>query len=405
MIDQHFTPTWLADAVANAAPTDLSGLVIDPAAGMGSLLERMERRYGDAVSLAAVDNDAGVTAALSRMHPVWTVSHADTISARSRRSSQVWRAAARLGTAFVVLNPPFSYRGGPSRVVQFGNFRGRLSPALEFLAIALSELKPSAGAAAILPAGVVDGEKYSEFWDVLGSTYSVSVVEEVGPDAFVGVHAKTKLVRLSPAVSRMQAEHNTGESQTSTPRARSGCRCVEVIRGRVPRHRKFENSHASAPYIHTTELQQSGVTKPPLMAPLEFSTSGALTLLPRVGYPNNKIARFDSGPIVLSDCVLALRCADKSTDELHASLLESIDELRALYSGTGAPYVTLSRLTAFLQTKGWHPQVVAASASPGRCHSEACRLADSPVIERTALDIASGQAEPNNAEARIAVAV
>lgn len=405
MIDQHFTPTWLADAVANAAPTDLSGLVIDPAAGMGSLLERMERRFGDAVSLAAVDNDASVTAALSRKHPAWTVSQADTVVARSRRSSQVWRVAARLGTAFVVLNPPFSYRGGPSRVVQFGAFRGRLSPALEFLAVALGELKPTAGAAAILPAGVVDGEKYSEFWNVLGSTHSVSVVEEVGPDAFAGVHAKTKLVRLSPVVSQLQAERNTGELQTSTPHDRSGCRCVEVIRGRVPRHRKFENSRASAPYVHTTELQRSGVTKPAMMAPLELSTSGALTLLPRVGYPNNKVARFDGGPIVLSDCVLALRCTDKSSDELHASLLESVDELRTLYSGTGAPYVTLSRLTAFLQTKGWHPRVVAASASPGRCHSEACRLADSAVMDCTAFDIAPGQAQLESAETRIVVAV
>lgn len=406
MIDQHFTPTWLADAVADAAPAELSGLVIDPAAGMGSLLERVSRRFGDAVSLAAVDNDVNVTAALNRAHPAWTVSHADALVARSRRSSRVWRAAAHLGASFVVLNPPFSYRGGPARVVEFDHFKGRLSPALEFLAIALGELKPSAGAAAILPAGVVDGEKYSEFWNVLGCTYSITVIEEVGAEAFAGVHAKTKLVRLSPSLSSspVAPEPNAEVAQTQAPHVHAGCACVEVVRGRVPRHRKFEKPHLTAPYIHTTELQRFGVASPSSTAPLEYSTIGPLTLLPRVGYPDHKVARFDGGPVVLSDCVIALRSVGRLTDELHASVSESIDELRALYSGTGAPYVTLARLTAFLDRKGWRPRVVDASAIPGDCQSDACRFGDSMAIERTAPNVTSALLQSSGAEASVAIA-
>jgi hypothetical protein len=56
-------------------------------------------------------------------------------------------------------------------------------------------------------------------------------------------------------------------------------------------------------------------------------------------------------PLAMSDCVIALECG--STDEaqrIQQRLTENFAVVERQYQGTGAPFITLGRLTALLET-------------------------------------------------------
>lgn len=379
MIDQHFTPEWLADLVTAALPSDLAGFVIDPAAGSGALLASLERRGIETLSPLAIDIDHSVVAGLRRIYPAWTVSVADSLSPRSRASSDAWRRARARGVEVVLLNPPFSYRGGPSAITSFRGFIGRLSPAAQFVAMSIDALKPRYGTVAILPDGVVEGQKYRTFWAEVSKSHTVRVLHRLHNSSFRGVRARCSLVEIRPRELRPALElaaTEDGRDYVSPPPSRTSvgkptlpilaCRCVDVVRGRIPRHRVQVVSDG-VPFVHTTNLQSNSAVLEPGRAPFDLSTPGPFVLLPRVGYPNGKIAISLASSLVLSDCVIALRPLSAPLEVLADAVRGEIDLLRGEYVGTGAPYITLDRLAAFLAALGWTPQIASASAGMGGC--------------------------------------
>jgi hypothetical protein len=95
-------------------------------------------------------------------------------------------------------------------------------------------------------------------------------------------------------------------------------------------------------------------------------------LLPRVGRPNRlKIHTYEGRRrIVISDCVIALKCkTGEGAEAVRTALLENWDEVERHYVGTGARHLTVDAISRLL--KGFGFNVVAGSSSgPGRQGNE-----------------------------------
>lgn len=388
VIDQHFTPDWLADLVAASLPATLRGTAVDPAAGTGALLASLDRNGLGHLRPVALDIDPLVVSHLRNAYPRWTVSTADFLSPRSRASSRAIREVNGSDVTVVLLNPPFSYRGGPAANVTFGNFVGRLSPAARFVATSIESLRPTYGLVAILPDGVLNGEKYAAFWREVERTHRVRIIQRLTNGSFAGVRARCSVVEIltkplgTEIGSRRVDQPHNGEERSASGSVASRCRCVEVIRGRVPRHRHFSPEADSVDYLHTTSIRSNAVVASPDRAPRRLATRGPFVLIPRVGFPSGKIAASGSESVVLSDCLIALRPLQATPGELATELSDNLAQLKQQYTGTGAAYVTVERVVRFMRMLGWHATTAPASGTPGAC---SCESAASSLSQRDVL--------------------
>lgn len=350
--------------LADVLPREVNGGIVDPAAGTGALLAAAEQS-GRHFTPIALDSDPAVVRELRRKHPAWVVSVADSLSARSRSRSRAWRLARSAGVEWVLLNPPFSYRGGPAIHTTIGDFSGRVSPSAQFLAMALNELQPRNGVLAVLPDGVVRGDKYDAFWEAVCQKHRLVEIADLRSSAFQGVRAHCRIVKLE----RLEPGNSVGllVRVSDTTSQRDGCHCVEVIRGRIPRHVPLSGGGERAQFIHTTDVVENLVRATDRDAPLHLATTGPAVIIPRIGKPQRKIATTSWDSFALSDCLIALRPLGGRPELLAEELRGEVDALARAYRGTGAPYVTVRAITTFLLERGWHASATSASAAPGAC--------------------------------------
>lgn len=357
--DAYYTPAALADAVVRAATVSPNS-VLDPAVGDGSLLRAAVERW-PSIRAIGLDIDSQQLRRTRIRNPDWDLGRVDIFSDRSRRASSLWRSA-EADLDLILLNPPFSYRGGHSEATEYEGSRFNLTPASASVAVALSRLRPDGELLALLPAGVLSLERDDNFWRSVSESRAVDTVAEFSSTAFPGTRTKSVLVAV-----RAQAEPRRGELLAFPVRAHF---CVELVRGRVPVHRvgSAAGSGVRAQFLHTRDLSSlPSVTSPVVTADGTLATPGPLLVLPRVGRVlASHLKIVASGePVVLSDCVLALRAADAGMlIDLQRQLLEEVHQLQELYRGSCAPYVTLRRLSDFLAVRGFCVHHVAASAPP-----------------------------------------
>ena len=356
--------------LADALPREVNGGIVDPAAGTGALLVAAEQS-GRRFTPIALDSDPAVVSELRRKHPAWVVSAADSLSPRSRSRSRAWRFARSTGVEWVLLNPPFSYRGGPAVHTTIGDFSGRVSPSAQFLAMALNELQPRNGVVAVLPDGVVRGDKYDSFWEAVCQNHKLIEIADLRSSAFHGVRAHCRIVKIErlERLERLEPGISVGSlMRVSGPTSqRDGCRCIEVIRGRIPRHVPLSGGGERAQFIHTTDVLENLLRDTDRDAPIHLATPGPAVILPRIGKPQRKIATIARGSFALSDCLIALRPLGCRPEPLAEELRDDVDALARAYRGTGAPYVTVRAITTFLLERGWHANATSAAAAPGAC--------------------------------------
>ena len=376
-LDRYYTPTWLAEEVAASMPRNLRGRVLDPTVGTGALLAAVQARFRGRVNLLGIDIDRDVVRTLRRAEPQWTVSQADLLQARARRSTEAWRVA-RDGVAVVVLNPPFSFRGNGGDYVQFGSFGGRVAPAMHFLVEVLTDLQPAVGIFAILPDGAIDAERHQPLWAAIEEKFKVTRLRRFKTSSFHGARVSTSLVRLKPGKPKPSAL----EAPFFEKYEVEGCRCVEVIRGRVPVHTvRGLNPLDATLFLHTTNLRS---VSNELIAPTSLSDEGPLVIITRVGRWSDPLV-LEIGKAVLSDCLIAVRPRSRSQLEaLAGSLRQAAPRFSDEYRGTGAQYLTLSSVKRQLEALGWHPTVVKASSSAGECCCDEAMVPD--VLRRSSND-------------------
>lgn len=365
-LDSIYTPSQIAAQVAAAMPADVTGCVVDLAAGEGALLKAVEARFGERIRPLALDIDSAAVAQLAT-NVGWIVSRADALNTKARRATKAWRRARR-SLAAVVINPPFSYRGNGGSFIKYGNFSGRVAPAIEFLAAALTDLAPEFGFWAILPEGALLADRHKGFWAEVQANHELTVIARLPQGTFPGARVSTMLIELRPGGS-VEGQQDTSPVAPTT--STETCICVEVIRGRVPVHRSSPLIDAlpegAAPFVHTTDVgTRAGQSKKRHASEL-LSDSAPLVLVSRIGKWNSP-AVIHVGRVVLSDCLFAIRPLErKSLSSLAQSLLDHGPEFAASFKGTGAKYLTLTDVSSALECLGWRPVVVRASRRPGRC--------------------------------------
>jgi len=194
-------------------------------------------------------------------------------------------------------------------------------------------------------------EKDRKAWQLVESRGHVDVLGQNGLRTFDGCFAKTLLVRFSLSRKLLPQSH----SRYDTPPRRVGGRLisVSVVRGRVQMSAMVPAAQGEGlPFVHSTELHADSLELVKRRAAnLANCVQGPAVLIHRVGQPSKrKVALYlCSAPIVLSDCVIALRTKTaRQARMLRGRILRSWAIWEANYGGTCAPYITIERVLKLL---------------------------------------------------------
>ena len=340
-MDTHYTPRLLARQLVASAADLRPSVVADLCAGAGDLLLEAYATWPHA-DYAAVDIDRQSVQRLRRLRPGWHVGRCDLTNPYSRANSTVLRRV-RQRVSLLLLNPPFSCRGGAKSIATTQAGPIPSSTAMFFMVTSLAYLHPSGSALALLPAGVLHSEKDRAAWDYIRRRYSVSVVATPQPRAFPRSSATTAIVRFSPYRNPPTLRSRIAPSTLTRRRLH-----VHLTRGCQPLFR-LRHQSTGPTLVHSTDLRDAKVILNGRRATsAKRAIAGPAVLIPRVGHlTTSKIAIYSAvTPVALSDCVIALTTHSLSdAHELRKRLLSAFSTLHAQYVGTGAPFVTLGRLS------------------------------------------------------------
>jgi hypothetical protein len=350
MIDVFYTPTHVAHMMISHVQQSDPKIIADFAAGDAKLLEAAYDRWKHAEFIAA-DLDPKSIRRIRRRHPRWRVGTCDFLNQKSRSRCAPLRNSEQK-VSLILLNPPFSYRGGRRYEVVIDGVSLSCTKAMAFVATSIKYMSSGAELLAVVPAGTMHAERDAAIWTFLSSRFDVTVVAAHDRRTFDACTARTVVIRLA---RREETDTAVGGEKVvgSQSNGRASLGTVEIIRGVVQMHTV---NGCRAPdgfrFIHSTELRSGEVRKSSRRTTQERRVlMGPAVLLPRVGQlRRDKIALYLSGtPVVLSDCVIALRCRSKrQATAVRTLFMKNWDLLERAYGGTCAKYITLSSLVAIL---------------------------------------------------------
>jgi hypothetical protein len=349
MKDQFFTPADLASEAINAVKVRRVVIVADFAAGHGDLLVAARSRWPDCFTFGN-DLDPACSSKLATSERVSAYSGCDFLNDRATNASKRFREL--LGNCDVVLlNPPFSGRGGKALSVKTESGLVTCSRAMAFIFTAIKYLRRGGEIVAILPASCLSSRKDARILDEIQRVANYFEIGRYSNDAFPNCSASTVVVRFRRRAASVQITPTIKGHQV---RRRGEYRLfVKIVRGCVPVYRA-DNGLAGRrfPFIHSTDIVDSEVYQYQRAVNIDTRVvRGPAVLLTRVGSPaTKKCAIYDCAQkIVLSDCVIALECADLAiAEKVRARILSRWDRFSTLYGGTCAPYITLDALKSFL---------------------------------------------------------
>lgn len=347
--DQYFTPSTLAEELVGFVTLENVATVADFAAGDGELLRAAAGRW-NGVKLTATDVDPGVVGSLKRRYPGWSVSRCDFTNSRSRARADALRGR-EASFDVVVLNPPFSQRGGTRFATVIEGVTYESGPAFSFILQSLRYLRPGGQLVAIIPYGALHSEKDEVARGAVSARYGLDVVRTCERGTFRAGTPRTAVVRvgLGPELTGEALPPPQGRVETAFE--------VSLQRGSLPVHRSVAEEGV-LPLVHTTELREGAVTVGSLWAPQgSRSIVGPAVLIPRVGKPlRKKLALLERsrGPVALSDCVLAVECSEEGLAErVLRALHRRWETVERAYGGTCARYITLKALSQLLVEAGF----------------------------------------------------
>lgn len=338
--DRHYTPANLAQELVARISLPVPSTVADLSAGDGALLAAAQSRWPDA-HLVAVDTDTEALRLLSIQLP-----RADCICTDAL-------ALERLSPVpqVILLNPPFSHRGGRVCNVELNGHKLKCSPAMAFVIKSVSLLSKGSQVAALLPANCLHSEKDKAAWALVKTMCAISKGDVYDRNTFEQCYPTSVLVHVT--VGGVLGENCRSFVQQIEPAS-----LVYFYRGTLPVSRADMNG--ATRLLHTTDL---GSRHRPV---LRCQSSGAdltgpVVLLPRVGVCRSQHLVFRSlhSPTRLSECVFALWGSDENTTRgLYRTLVREYEWLETSYHGTCAPYITVGDLKSLLARFGWSAQQV-----------------------------------------------
>lgn len=347
-LDRYYTPEDVArSALGGLNLPNVPRSCADSSCGSGRLLDAAGFVFGD-VACVGIDRDKTAIKQLKKRRPAWTLAAGDILSRRSYLNG--FGRVIPGEVDLLVLNPPFSQvsQKRVDIIYEGESFKGSI--AMACLARSLELFQPKIGAVLIAPESLLYSQTDEGGRRVLSESYGLRKLSDLKCSTFRGARAHACVVELLRGAGGATVEH-TGPTLTSIK--------VEVLRGALPVHSVVPASSGTH-FLHSTDIRntvRSGSVKH-LMRTKRTAKGlvhGWVILIPRVGVPDPRFVReiFIPFDIQLSDCVIALCCATESAaKKLSKRLLGNWDEFYSLYKGTGARYLTVAHLVAWLSRAG-----------------------------------------------------
>jgi hypothetical protein len=365
--DSIYTPASLAASMVDSAG-DLSmnprAPVVDFAAGHGELLQAARNRWPEA-DFVATDIDRRAVKLL-KLDGRWRVASCDFLNPRSRIRCSVLKEL-RSSAGLILLNPPFSCRGGTRVLASASDVGIPCSIGLAFVVNSVDYLAAGGVMVTVLPSGSLTSQKDKAGWDLVRALCEVRVMARNGHRAFHGAVVRTDIIRL---VKRPKPERpfSSSERPIGAPVA-CGMTSVSLVRGNISMYEiQAAPKKEGVPLVHTTDLFEGTVYFNRWAANKNARVvGGPLVLIPRVGNPDRRkvIAYLGSDRFILSDCLMAIVCkTPPQASELWKCLTDNWNTIEPYYVGSGARYITVQNLASLLRHLGYSPVAI---GGPIRC--------------------------------------
>ncbi|MGE6531083.1 hypothetical protein ACQKEM_19095 [Pseudomonas sp. NPDC077382] len=246
----------------------------------------------------------------------------------------------------LVLNPPFSHGKTKSVDIHFAGKEMKGSIAMAHLLRSFELFQPTLGAIVIAPESLLYSDTDQFARQTLEEHYQFQKIAELKRCTFHRARVQASVVQISPGPRQalpQETRHSSVVIQTT------------ILRGSLPVHLNVSDP-AGVPFLHSTDIRKvviSGST-------LELSktstiakgrTKGWVILIPRVGVPDIQFVKAIKleTTVQLSDCVIALEFQNKANAMKAERRIHSRwGDFVQIYRGTGARYVTISRLNIWL---------------------------------------------------------
>jgi len=353
-LDPFYTPPEIAKKMIGCVQDSDMEYIADFAAGNGELLRAARSRWPKSQFVAS-DVCRKTVSRLRHNEPEWLIGRCNFLEASSRnRCKTIKKLKGKV--ALALLNPPFSCRGGTLFSVSFNGDTVRCSQALAFVLQTIPFVTKKGQIVAILPAGCLQSEKDEMAWNLLDKFCKINIECTNGNRTFRNCSAKTAIVSftISSPENVIKEKHKiiNKVNLNSTNKIE-----VKIYRGKVMMYTISKKTTKNwLPFIHTTDLKGKNIN----LSQQELrkvderykGIIGPAVLLPRVGKPSeSKILVYrDRYPIVLSDCVMALKCKTvNDAQKIRSILIKNWPTVKRFYTGTCAKYITIKALTHLLR--------------------------------------------------------
>jgi len=340
-MDRYYTPENVAMSALERASFPFSPKACaDSTCGSGRLLDAANTVFGPVKSFG-IDRDVDAISQLRLRRPEWHLAVGDLLH---NEPDEV--LPNRNSVDLLVLNPPFSHGKRKSVDIRFAGKEMKGSIAMAHLLRSFELFQPKLGAIVIAPESLLYSETDHFARQTLEEHYQFQQIAELKRCTFHGARVQASVLQISPG-----AHHPSLQEM----RPSSVVIHTTILRGSLPVHLNVSDP-TGVPFLHSTDIREvvtSGST-------LELSktstvakgrTKGWVILIPRVGVPDIqyvKAIKLET-TVQLSDCVIALEFQNKANAMKAERRIHSRwGDFIKIYRGTGARYITISRLNIWL---------------------------------------------------------
>jgi len=346
-LDRYYTPESVARRILECAALPvMPSVCADSTCGNGRLLKAANEVFGG-VDCVGIDRDRRAITALRRNNPDWLLTVGDLLNVK--RYGRLFAEFIPPTVDLLVLNPPFSQGSRKAVDITYRGDSFKGSVAMAYLLRSIELFDPTHGAVAIVPESLLYSETDEFSRKLLSERFSIQGIANLESCTFRGARAHAIAVQILPSGNHVDTKQFTSSQKPLK---------IRLTRGGLPVH-IMKKSPRGVPFVHSTEIRKvvNRIHESDFLHTedcLKGRVVGWAILIPRVGVAEKGLVQAVNIrlPVQLSDCVIALECKNKLVaQELEARIHESWDDFRDLYKGTGARYVTMSRLSAWLNLK------------------------------------------------------
>ncbi|MBH1366877.1 SAM-dependent DNA methyltransferase [Stenotrophomonas maltophilia] len=351
--DRYYTPPEIAASMMEGSALIKSGRsFLDPTCGEGVLLSAVSRIHRARGKYFGIDLDCSAIRRVRRANPHWVISSGDIFSDASVKLTDVFRTAR---CDVIVGNPPFSHNGKKRVSVDLESGRIECSVAMACILRSFHLFKPKIGMILVVPESLLHAQADNDARRFLEGIFELSIMGSLGSSTFQGARARSAIIELRRTKNFVVSEGNVAKNDLEGV-------SITLTRGALPVHLATRLSHGSVPgavpFVHSTDLSRLNGEYAPLYYTNRTAkglVSGSVILFSRVGSPSigRVVLSTFNHPVQMSDCLISIHSASENDLEKVMRTIEADwASFEAMYCGTGARYVTMSRLKDWFRGRG-----------------------------------------------------